>query len=341
MRAARIAGPGSGMELVDANVPAPGPGEILVCSHAVGICGSDLDLLAGTRPARFVRYPVIAGHEWSGRIVAVGDGVDAALVGTPIACMGLQPCGVCARCRDGRIGLCERGYGEVGFTAPGGLAQWVVIRAEQAVALPVAFSLGEAALLEPAAVVCHAFQRCPPVGGRTVTVVGDGTLGQLAVQVAHVCGAARVTLLGLDEERLTLATKLGADDVRRHGPNTATPSPADVVIEAAGEPGTLRLALDSASRGGTVAVLGVTGGAPLDVSADRFVVDDLTVTGVLASTPASWSHALRLTSSGRVALEPLITHRFGLDEVADAFALAASHSPGVVKVLIEHEGTRT
>jgi 2-desacetyl-2-hydroxyethyl bacteriochlorophyllide A dehydrogenase len=339
MRVARIAGPESGIELVDADIPTPGPGEILVRSHAVGICGSDLGLLTGTRPAAFVRYPVIPGHEWSGQVVAVGHGVDTISAGTPIACMGLERCGVCARCRDGRIGLCERGYGEVGFTVPGGLAQWVVIRADQAVRLPTAIGLDEAALLEPAAVVCHAFLRCPPVAGRTVTVVGDGTLGQLAVQIAHACGAVRVTMLGLDEGRLALAAKLGADEVGRHGPT----SPADVVIEAAGAPGTLRLALDRACRGGTVAVLGVTGGAPLDVPADRLVVDDLTVTGVLASTPASWSDALRLTASGRVALEPLITHRFGLDGVADAFALAAARPPGAVKILIEHrgEGSRT
>lgn len=343
MRAARIADPESGIDLITAAIPAPGPGELLVRSVAVGICGSDLDLLAGTRPPGFATYPVIPGHEWSGLVAAPGPGVTGVAVGTPVAVMGIQACGRCPACRDGNVQRCERGYAEVGFTAPGGLAEWVVIRAEQAVVLPPAVTLDAAALLEPAAVVAHAFLRCPSVTGRTVTVVGDGTLGLLAVQMARASGAGVVTLLGLDDERLALARRLGATAVHRieTGTGTAAPvgaQPADVVVECAGAPESARTALRSVRRGGTVALLGVTGSdVSLGLSNDRLVVDDLTVTGILASTPASWNHALSLVAAGGLDLGALITDRFALADVARAFARAAARPPGTVKVLIEHD----
>lgn len=344
MRAARIVAPGAGVELFGCDIPEPAPGEVMVRSHAVGICGSDVSMLSGRRPSGFVKYPVVPGHEWSGRIVDVGAGVDQIAPGTPIAVMSLHTCGRCERCRDGHTHLCERGYDEVGFTTPGGLAEYAVIRADQAVPVPPDLGLDEAALLEPAAVVCHAFLRCPPVSGRVVTVIGDGTLGLLAAQVARAHGAA-VNVVGLDEHRLKLAAQLGTAAVHRVRPGNGILNglaPADVVIECAGATGTAQLALGCVRRGGTVAVLGVTGAdVPLGVSGDRFVVDDLTVTGILASTPASWNHALRLAVAGRLKLGPLITHRFGFSDVARAFDCAATRPAGGVKILIEHRAEET
>ncbi|WP_407657583.1 zinc-binding dehydrogenase [Kribbella turkmenica] len=124
--------------------------------------------------------------------------------------------------------------------------------------------------------MCHASLRCPPLAGRTITVVGDGTARLLAAQVARALGAAAVQVLGLDEKRLAFAQKLAADDVHQVGDGTGDNAPpADVVVECAGAPGTARLAIDCARRGGTVAILGVKGGdAALDVASDRFVVDD-------------------------------------------------------------------
>src|SRR4029450_6159358 len=103
--------------------PAPGPGEVLVEVAAAGICGSDLELLDGPRPAASVRYPVVPGHEWSGRVLAAGPGVDGLAPGDPVVAEGLRACGVCDRCAEGRTNICTVAYAETGFTLPGALAE--------------------------------------------------------------------------------------------------------------------------------------------------------------------------------------------------------------------------
>lgn len=340
IEAAVIDRPGGPIMLTRLARPAVAQGQILVRSAHVGICGSDVSLLKGTRPASFSRYPVTPGHEWSGVVEAVSAGVDGVSVGDRIACRSLWWCGVCGRCREGRPQLCREGYREVGFTLAGGLAELVAIEARQAVVLPPDMPLLDAALLEPTAVMTHALLRCPPLLGRSVTIIGDGTLGLLGVQLTRLAGASRVSLIGLDEQRLRLGRQFGADETAN--PATANPAEvgrdADVVLDCAGAPGTLERAIGLCAAGGTVAVVGVVGGAArVELPADLFVVEDITVTGVLASTSASWDLAMQLAGSGQLDLASLVTHRFSTTAVVEAFAQAAAPEPGQVKIIIDHE----
>lgn len=344
-RAARIASPTSGIEVVPHEVPEIGPQQVLVRSAAVGICGSDISALKGSRPAAFIRYPLIPGHEWAGTVAAVGAAVTGWVAGDRVAIAGLRRCGQCVRCRGGEPNLCEGGYAEIGFTEPGGLAEYVAVPACQLVAVPDSMSLSEAAVLEPAAVVALAVASAGELSGRAVAVVGDGTLGQLAAQFARLGGAAGVTIFGTGSGRLAIAAALGAHesvDVGDGDPNSdyrrrVHPGGADVVIETGGSVAAVELSLALTRRGGLAVLTGVAGGeARLTLPSDLFVVSSLSVRGVVGSTPQSWQQAVSVAASGQLRLAPLVTHEFGLAEVARAYEVAGERAPGTLKVLIRH-----
>jgi threonine dehydrogenase-like Zn-dependent dehydrogenase len=154
-RAVLLSAPGI-VEVTDVAVRPPGPDEVLIRVVAAGICGSDVELFAGNRPGDIVRYPVIPGHEWSGRVIAVGPGNYGFTPGDPVVAEGLRWCGTCARCREGSTNLCLAGYRETGFTEPGAFAEYVTVPARLVHRLPEDRPLEHAALLEPTACVVAA-----------------------------------------------------------------------------------------------------------------------------------------------------------------------------------------
>ena len=313
--------PGGPVTLVQTAAPRICGDEVLVHAGAVGICGSDLEVLEGTRPADLVRYPVTPGHEWSGTVVSSGREPEGLHPGQSVVCEGLLYCGVCENCRHGLTNLCLRGYDELGFTRPGGLAGLVAVPRRAVHALPSDLPLHAAALLEPAAVVAHAFLRARPRPGAVIAVLGDGALGQLAVQMARAYGARAVVLSGMQRGRLDLARDLGPVEVVEADGDEAAALVrarsaglgADLVVETAGDPAAVATATQLARRGGTVALEGLAGGGrQVTLGSDLFVLKHLTVLGICGAVPAAWEHAIALTRSGQLALEPLITHRFDL-----------------------------
>src|SRR3954451_22032751 len=151
--------------LSEVATPAAGRGDVLVAPAAVGICGSDLELLDGRRPAGYTRYPVIPGHEWAGHVVADAPGLPA---GTPVVAEGIRACGTCARCAEARTNLCTGPYAETGFTHPGALAERLVVPAHLVHPLPPDRAIATAALIEPAACVATGLLEVglPPAGSR-------------------------------------------------------------------------------------------------------------------------------------------------------------------------------
>jgi threonine dehydrogenase-like Zn-dependent dehydrogenase len=160
MTCVEIAAPGD-LRVLERDVPSPKRGEVLVRVTAAGICGSDVELLAGQRPAEYSRYPIVPGHEWTGTIAALGEDVDGPDPGTPVIACGIRGCGSCARCREGLANLCATGYSETGFTEPGGWAGYVVVPAHlvHRLHIPAGVDPAVAALLEPAACVANALLR--------------------------------------------------------------------------------------------------------------------------------------------------------------------------------------
>ncbi len=345
MKALQITASGQA-DLTELENPTIGPEDVLIRSYAVGICGSDVELYRGTRPAGFYRYPIVPGHEWAGEIAAVGERVRTLSPGEKVVSEGFLFCGTCRNCRTGLTNLCEAGYDEVGFTRTGGLAEYVAVPARQVHTLPHSCSLEEAALLEPTAVVAHAFLRAQPHAGDTVAVVGDGNIGLLAVQVARLFSPANIVLAGSRDERLEMARQLGAThtiNARQNDPEPLIRSltggqGADLVFEGGTRPEGVETALRLARRGGTVVLEGIAGsGVHLSLESDVFVLKHLTTLGIFGANSAAWTYAVQLFSSSLLNLDSLITHRFALTDYKVALDTIIGRQSKTLKVLLVHD----
>ncbi|MFD2422324.1 zinc-dependent alcohol dehydrogenase [Amycolatopsis pigmentata] len=306
----------------------PAPGEAVVRVAWSGICGSDREVLAGTRDGAFVRYPVTPGHEWSGTVVEVGDGVDPSLLGKPVVGEGFRNCGRCTPCRRGDTNLCRAGYDETGFTRPGAWADELVLPARLLHELPPGADLRAAALLEPAACVADACLKAQAVPGERVAVVGGGTLGMLATQLLAAGGPGELTVVDPRKERAALASRFGASWCR---PEDA-PDAFDVVVETAGAPGTGVLAVSLTRRGGRTVLTGLAGTETEPLVPAELVGAAVTVHTVFGAPSRAWSHAVRAFAAGLLDPRPLVTHEFPLEQAGKA--LETTSGQGAGKVLL-------
>src|SRR5580700_657548 len=240
-RALVITEPGS-IALRDAPELVPGPGEVVARPVHTGICGTDLELLAGVVDPAYVRYPLVPGHEWSGVIEAVGPGVTGLEPGQPVIAEGIIPDRVCAQCVQGHTNLCVV-YDELGFTRAGAAADQVLLPAQVVHVLGGSADLLEAALAEPAAVAWRAISRGRPRPGVRIAVVGDGTLALITAHLLRLYSPAELIVCGQRPAQAGLAADLGAtafeldladDPHPRISPATpSSPGRVDLVVEAA------------------------------------------------------------------------------------------------------------
>jgi L-iditol 2-dehydrogenase len=324
--------PGS-ISLQEAPAAEPGPADVAVRPAYVGICGTDLELLAGEVDPAYVRYPLVPGHEWSGVVTATGSGVSGIQAGQRVIAEGIIPCRVCARCIRGETNLCEI-YDELGFTRPGAAAGQVIVPAQVVHVLPDTVGLAEAALAEPAAVAWRALSRGGPRPGERVAVVGDGTIGLLVAHLATLFSPAAEVVHGLRPDQAGLAAELGATGFETD-PGAGAGS-FDLVVEAAGTAAAVESAITLARRGGRVVLAGLAGN---DVTArlpvDLVVNNDLRLAASFAYTSAAWAEVAGLLRTGRIRPAPLITHRFALEEYAAAYQELRGGSGPRGKVLLE------
>jgi 2-desacetyl-2-hydroxyethyl bacteriochlorophyllide A dehydrogenase len=312
---------------------APGAGEVLARPAFVGVCGTDLELLAGSVDPDFVRYPLTLGHEWSGVVEAVGDGVEGIAPGDAIVAEGIVPCGVCVACRRGDTNVCEV-YDELGFTREGAASDQIVVPARLVHRLAPGVPLQDAALTEPAAVVVQALAKVGLEPGERVLVVGDGTVALLAVLLAAMSSPAAIEVAGRRPEQEALALACGATAFHAGAPADALAGRFDLVVEAAGAPDAVRTALGAARRGGRVVLLGYAG-TDVSVSIDDLVNDDLTVVTSFGYTAEAWRRTVGLLNAGAFRPGVLVTHRFALDDHASAFAALRGAEGRRGKVLLE------
>jgi 2-desacetyl-2-hydroxyethyl bacteriochlorophyllide A dehydrogenase len=311
--------------------PAPAPGETLVRVGAVGICGSDVEVLEGRRPMPYVRYPIIPGHEWAGTVEAVGPGVDNVEVGATVVAEGFRACGDCARCREGRTNLCATDYAETGFTHAGAFAEFLSVPAHLVHRLPPGTNPAAAAVLEPAACVAQGLLEVDLRPGLSVAVVGSGTLGLLAVALLCRVSPERLALVGTRVPRLELGLAMGATETWNVREEQRPEPGFDLVFEAAGTVDGARTAIGLARRGGTVVLEGISG-QPGGVDADTVVLGHLRVQGVFGASRNAWRWVTQLFARGLLDTEPLVTHSFPLEEHAAAFAALTDRNGDALKV---------
>lgn len=312
----------------------PLPGEARIRVAWAGICGSDREVLAGSRPKGFVRYPVQPGHEWSGTVVSVGAETDLALVGQPVVGEGFRSCERCAPCRRGDTNLCEASYDETGFTQPGAWADYLTLPARLLHVLPEGSDLRAAAGLEPAACVAAACLKASPMPGERIAVVGAGTLGLLAIQMLRAGYPEQIVAVDPREDRAERAQRCGATLWMTPRESLDQAGRFDVVIEAAGVPGAARHAVRLARRGGRVVLTGIPSFDDEPPGTLDLVLRQITVHTVFGAPSRAWSHAVQAFASGILDPSQVVTHEVGLDDVADAFRLLSDEQAGAVKVLL-------
>lgn len=320
MRALVNTGPGA-LELLEAPMPTPGPGEALIRTLAVGICATDLHMIAGWQRTGF---PAIPGHEWCGQVAEVGAGVDPSLRG--VTCVGDN---VLA---DG---------GEVGFEHPGGYASHFVTEAANLHRLPDGLDPCSATLAEPLAVCLRGLRKVEPAHG-PVLIVGDGPIGLISLLLLRRTPGLRVALLGGRPSRLALARELGVDLALsyRGDPVEVDAQLADagfgipeLVVEASGSADAADRAVATVALGGSVLVMGDYGGASASFAWNRLLHREVRLVGSNTGSGA-WSEAARIVAAGELPLERLVTHRFRADQHADAMALVRDRTQGAVKVVL-------
>ncbi len=317
--------------------PVVGPGEVLVRSREAGLCRTDIEVMTGqfTDP-RWVRFPVIPGHEWAGTVVEVGADVVAVRPGDRVVCEGMISCGRCGPCRRGETHWCER-IEALGFHRPGGYAELVAVPERVVHRLPDHVSFDAGVLVEPASVVLHGVEKASPQPGESVAVIGVGTLGSLAIMLLALHSPSRIVAYGVREEELELARELGATEAVLAGEPVPSEAEIDLVIETAGAPAAVELATQLCRPGGRAVLLGIAGeGRTLTLPSDLLVGKDMTLIGSIAYRAATWSRVVGLLSDGVLELDPIVTHRFPIDEFEDAIALMDDRRGIVAKIVLEH-----
>jgi threonine dehydrogenase-like Zn-dependent dehydrogenase len=326
------------VSLTEIDTPSPGPGEARVRSVVAGVCRTDLDIISGALDARWVRFPVVPGHEWSGVVDAVGEGVTAVEPGQRVVCEGNIGCLSCPPCRAGDTHLCRR-YDAVGFTRGGGWGEFVVVPARILHPLPDHVSFEAAALVEPGSCVVKALGRARIEPAETVGVVGVGAMGALAIRIARLRSPAAILAYGLRDEELELARALGADAVVNVSREDVEEGVLDVVVETAGAVPAVELSTRLVREGGRVVLLGIAGhDQELTLPADLIALRDLTLLGSVGYTTAAWAEMVALLRESLVDLDPIVTHRFPLERYQEAFALMDERHGVVARIVLEHAG---
>ncbi len=265
-------------------VPRPGPDQVVVRVHSCGICGSDIHQL---RDGWGLPPGVVAGHEWSGTIVAVGDdvtswSVDEVVVGGPS-----PKCGTCRRCLEGQPSQCENRHSMTSEHTDGAFAEFIVTRAAGVVRLPDGLSPRHAALAEPLSVALHGITRSGATPGDTVMVFGAGPIGALSIAALRAMGITDITAVEPNEARRRLAAAVGAKEVVEPDdlevfpswePERQSPRAAHVVLECSGHRSAIEAAFCQVRRGGILVMVGAGIDHPtFDIN--RMILNELTVTG--------------------------------------------------------------
>ncbi len=327
------------IEFREIPVPEIGAGQALVKIMEIGVCGSDIHVYHGEHP--FTSYPVTQGHEVSGVIEKLGDGVEGLKVGQKVTIQPQVVCGECWPCRNGKYNLCES-LKVMGFQTTGVASEFFAVDAEKITPLPEEMSLEEGAMIEPLAVAVHAVRRAGDVRGRDICVLGAGPIGILVAQAAKGLGAGRVMVTDVSGLRLEKAKECGADMVvhtreRDFGEAFVElfgPDKADVIYDCAGNDVTMGQAIKYARKGSTIILVAVFAKM---ASVDLAVLNDheLDLNTSMMYRGEDYEKAIELAAKGRVKLMPLLSKRFPFREYLEAYKYIDENRESTMKVLID------
>jgi len=329
------------LRVEDVEVPEAGPGEVLVQVKAATTCGTDVKILRRGYVGDIVSYPMPFGHEWSGIVVDVGDGVEGFGVGDRIRAGNSAPCYSCVMCAEGKYNLCMSrtwlwgAYAEF-IKVPN---QIVLFNAQN---FPSSLGFEEAAVAEPLACVLHGSDKVGTTTGDSVAIIGAGPIGLLHLLVAKQKGAERIFISDLVDDRLQVAERLGADETinseREDLPSVVKELTGglgvDVVIESVGLPQTWMDALRLVKTGGRVLEFGgAPSGTTIEVETELLHYGEVTIMGSFHAAPSDFERALRAIAERKIDVKPLLTDRMKLEEITKAFEILST-SKSELKIAI-------
>lgn len=341
MKALVLRGPND-FAVEDVEDPTPGPREVLCRVERVGICGTDVHMVQGHYDMWPAYYPFIPGHEWSGQIVELGAGAEEFgwEVGDRVAGSSHAGCMQCSTCIGGRYNLClhygnERVHSHYGHTAQGAYADLVVHSIQSVFKLPDEMSYDLGAVTDPASIALHCANRAGIQSGHNVAVIGAGPVGLLAAEAARALGASRV-IVAARGARMATVKDFGFDvfDTNSDGGfRDMLPDGADVVLDAAGTPVTVPMAIRMLARGGRCSTVGIPT-EEVSIPMAPLVLDELELVGSRA-VAGEMQATLDFINDGRIRAGDIITHRFPLAEFAQALKVTDERIDGAMKVLID------
>ena len=326
------------IEFREIPVPQPAPGQALVKIMKIGVCGSDIHVYHGKHP--FTKYPVTQGHEVSGQVVALGQGVTGLTVGQKVTIQPQVTCGKCYPCTHGKYNLCEE-LKVMGFQTTGVASHYFAVDAAKITPLPEEMSYDEGAMIEPLAVAVHAVRRAGDVTGARIVVLGAGPIGNLVAQTAKGMGAAQVMITDISDLRLEKARSCGID----YTVNTARedfgqamlrcfgPDKADVIYDCAGNDITIGQAIQHARKGSILILVAVF---EKMAKVDLAVLNDheLDLNTSMMYRTEDYAEAIRLVNEKKVELAPLISKQFTFRDYLQAYQYIDANRETTMKVLI-------
>ena len=339
MRALVKAEARSGLWMQDVPTPQPGDADVLIRVGKTSICGTDLHIHRWDEWAQqTIPVPMVVGHEFMGTIAALGGDVQGLDVGQRVAGEGHVTCGHCRNCKGGRREFCHNHTG-VGVTRPGAFAEYVVIPAQNVFVVPAHITDDVAAVLDPLGNATHTALRFDVVG-EDVLVTGAGPIGVLAAAIVRHIGARNVVVTDVNEYRLAMAARFGANrvvDVRSEtlGPvmdELAMTEGFDVGLEMSGAEAAFNQMLDAMNHGGRIAVLGIPSG-PMSLDVNDVIFKGLEIQGIYGRRIfETWYKMAAMLQSG-LDVSGIVTHRFTADQFQQAFDVVEVGNCG--KVLLD------
>ena len=326
---------GDDVRPVEQPVPEIGPAELLVSVYACGICGSDI--MAWYRDPQAKKLGGInTGHEIAGRIAKVGEKIrDRFQEGQRVIVTHHFPCLKCERCLAGDETTCE--YMHKKHIAPGGFAEYVRVFESGLdlgiYPLPDSMTYGMGSFVEPLGCVVRGLRKMQPIEGKSVLVIGSGLSGLLHIRMAKAMGAGRIYAMDTNRARLDAALESGADEVFLA--SDAAPK-ADRVFVCAAAPAAARAGMDAVKPGGYLMLFAVDGpNKELSIPVTRFWLEQQQILFTYGAAPRDMQEAIDWIATGRVRVDDLITHRFTLAQIGEAFELATHPSDSSLKILVE------
>ena len=331
------------LELVEFPTPEVGPNDVLIRVKACGICGSDVHGFDGSTGRRIP--PLVMGHEAAGLIHATGSNVTGYREGDRVTFDSTVSCGHCFFCTRGEINLCDNrqvlGVSCGDYRRHGAFAEFVVVPQNILYRLPDSLPFEHAALIEAVSIAVHAVNITPIQLGATAVVVGTGMIGLLVLQAARLAGCSRVIAVDLDDAKLEVARKLGADvtlnpkmvDVPARVAELTGGHGADVAIEAVGATSPIKTAILSVRKGGTVTLVGNIS-PNIELPLQSVVTRQIRLQGSCASN-GEYPACIDLLASGAIKVEPIISALAPLEEGAAWFEKLYSHNSNLMKVVLQ------